>query len=52
MVWGRTKKNVRNGGWIDYSNGKGNGGNAAGADSVLGRIAGIHGVPRMRVRRR
>ena len=30
MVWGRTKKNVRNGGWIDYSNGTGNGGNAAG----------------------
>ncbi len=30
MVWGRTKKNVRNGGWVDYSNGKGNCGNAAG----------------------
>ena len=30
MVWGRTKKNARNGGWVDYSNGKGSGGNAAG----------------------
>ena len=29
MVWGRTK-NARNGGWFDYSNGKGRGGFAAG----------------------
>ena len=30
MAWGRTKKNARNGGWVDCSNGKGSGGHAAG----------------------
>ena len=30
MVWGRPNQNVSNGGWIDYNNGKGRGGSAAG----------------------
>ena len=30
MVWGRPKLNAGNGGWTDYSDGKGRGGDAAG----------------------